>query len=213
VPFVAAGFEMAKKFRKASIKQIKQHRRQVDKHGPEHHPARSSKIAKYERLIQELGELLVYLRWQESRARLALAGRSQTQQQRRRVVFLPCDGTLSESLKLTRQHDARYDLSDLPPELLKELSEEATRGVAHPLIEIIDGRGGTATLDEILIDLYRRYKKVGKRASVAQRLSVLSRRGLCRLVSGATGHYTTAKLDRCEMEETKEPLENSKTTP
>jgi hypothetical protein len=72
-------------------------------------------------------------------------------------------------------------ISDLPRELVKELSEEATRKVAHPLIEIVDGRGGTATLDEILIDLDRKYKKVGKRASVARRLSVLLRWGLCRV--------------------------------
>jgi hypothetical protein len=50
-------------------------------------------------------------------------------------------------------------ISDLPRELVKELSEEATRKVAHPLIEIIDGRGGTATLDEILIDLDRKYSQ------------------------------------------------------
>jgi hypothetical protein len=30
---------------------------------------------------------------------------------------------------------------------LKELTKEATREVAHPLIEIIDGRGGTAALE------------------------------------------------------------------
>jgi hypothetical protein len=35
------------------------------------------------------------------------------------------------------QYNARDDLSDLPPELLKELSEEATRKMTHPLIEII----------------------------------------------------------------------------
>jgi hypothetical protein len=81
-------------------------------------------------------------------------------------------------------------ISDLPRELVKELSEEATRKVAHPLIEIVDGRGGTATLDEILIDLDRKYKKVGKRASVARRLSVLLRWGLCRLVPGVSGYYT-----------------------
>jgi hypothetical protein len=186
---------MVKKLRKTPMKRTKYQRTQVDKSGPEHHRARSSKIAECERLIRELGELLVYLKGQESRARLALTARSQTQQRRRRVAFLACEGTPSESSKLTAQPHAGCDLSDLPPELVKELSEEATREVTHPLIEIIDGRGGTATLDEILIDLYRKYKKVGKRASVVQRLSVLSRRGLCRPVPGARGYYTTARID------------------
>jgi hypothetical protein len=112
------------------------------------------------------------------------------------------------------QYNARDDLLNLPPELLKELSEEATRKVTHPLIEIIDGRRGTAALDEILIDLYRKYKKLGRRASVAQRLLVLSRRGLCRLVLGASRYYTTANPDGCEMKGKKEPpLEASKATP
>jgi hypothetical protein len=61
--------------------------------------------------------------------------------------------------------------------LLKELTKEATREVARALIEIIDGRGGMAALDEILIDLYRKFKKLGKRASVAQRLLALLRQG------------------------------------
>jgi hypothetical protein len=96
-------------------------------------------------------------------------------------------------LKLTAQHGDRDGLSNLPPELLEELSEEATREVAHPLIEIIDGRAGTATLDEILIDLYRKYTKVGKRASVAKRLLFLPRRGLRWLITGTNRYYTTTK--------------------
>jgi hypothetical protein len=62
-------------------------------------------------------------------------------------------------LKLTAQHDPRDDLSDLPPQLLKELTKEARPEAAHPLIEIIDGRGGTAALDEILIDSIESLKK------------------------------------------------------
>jgi hypothetical protein len=96
-------------------------------------------------------------------------------------------------LKLTTQHNARCDLLRLPLELLKELSEEARQKGGYPLIEIIDARGGTATLDEILIDLYRKYKKIGKRASIAKRLLFLSRRGLCWLVPGTNSYYTTIK--------------------
>jgi hypothetical protein len=55
----------------------------------------------------------------------------------------------------------------------KELTKEATREVARALIEIIDGRGGMAAFDEILIDLDRRFKKLGERASVAHTLLAL----------------------------------------
>jgi hypothetical protein len=96
--------------------------------------------------------------------------------------------------------------------LLKQLTKEARREVARPLIEIIDGRGGMAALDEILIDRYRKFKKLGKRAIVAQRLLALLRQGLCRLVPGATGQYTTAEPDGCEMKGKRKPLEASKAT-
>jgi hypothetical protein len=148
-----------------------------------------------------LSELLLYLKRHEGRARPV--GRPQNRQERESVASAACNATHSPALKLARQQD-RYDLSDLPPELLEELSEQARREVGHQLIEIIDGRGGTATLDEILIDLYRKYKKVGKRANVAKRLLFLSRRGLCGLVPGASGYYTTAKPARYELEDNKE---------
>lgn len=49
--------------------------------------------------------------------------------------------------------------------------------MARPLIAIIDGGGAMAALDEIVIDLYRKFKKLGKRASVAQRLLAHLRQG------------------------------------
>ena len=189
------GFEMAKKFTKIAMQQIKYVRNQVAEHGPRHRRYRSSETAKYERLIRELGELLLYLKRHDGGARSATVGRSHSRQQGESVGSRARNGARSQSLELTMQQGDRYDLSDLPAELLEELSEEASRDVGHQLIGIIDGRGGTATLDEILIDLYRKYKKVGKRANVAKRLLFLSRRGLCRLVPGANGYYTTTKPD------------------
>jgi hypothetical protein len=193
---------MVKKSTKIATQHIKYGRDQVAEHGPEHRRYRSSEIARYERLIRELSELLLYLKRHEGRARSSL-GRPQNRQERKGVASPACNVTHSRALKLTMQQ-VRYDLSDLPPELLEELSEEARPEVGYQLIEIIDGRGGTATLDEILIDLYRKYKKVGRRANVAKRLLFLSRRGLCGLVPGANGYYTTAQPDRYEPEDKKE---------
>jgi hypothetical protein len=194
---------MVKKSTKIATQHIKYGRDQVAEHTPGHRRYRSSEIARYERLIRELSELLLYLKRHDGRARPASLGWSQNRQESESVASAACNATHSPALKLTTQQD-RYDLSDLPPELLEELSDEARREVGHQLIEIIDGRGGTATLDEILIDLYRKYKKVGKRANVAKRLLFLSRRGLCGLVPGANGYYTTAQPDRYELEDNKE---------
>lgn len=161
-------------FRAFAMKKFKDGRNQVEDHKRAHHRHRRSEIAKYERLIGELGDLLLYLKRREGRAG-ASVGRSQRRQLGNSVAAVAWSGTRSQSRNLAVQQDARHDLSDLPPELLEELTEEARREVGHQLIEIIDGRGGTATLDEILIDLYRKYKKVGKRANVAKRLLFLSR--------------------------------------
>ena len=132
-------------------------------------------------------------KWQEGEARPISARRPRT--------LPPGKGTASLT---SNSAPVRYDLSDLPPELPKELSEERRRQVEHPLIEIINGRGGTATLDEILIDLYRKYKKVGKRASVAKD-SYFFRDG-----AGAgwclARKVTTHKPDRCEITDGNEEL-------
>ena len=82
------------------------------------------------------------------------------------------------------------DLSDLPPELLKELSE-SFKGETDPLIRIINDRGGTASLDEILVDLFRRYREIGKRPIISNKLYRFSKRGLCAPVPGKKGFYTT----------------------
>jgi hypothetical protein len=86
------------------------------------------------------------------------------------------------------------NLADLPPELLTELSIGAMSG-ADPLIQIINKRGGTASLDQILIDLFRTYHQISKRTVVANRLYRLARRGLCRPLPGRKGIYTTERDD------------------
>jgi hypothetical protein len=82
------------------------------------------------------------------------------------------------------------DLSDLPAELLKELSE-SFKGETNPIIKIINCRGGTASLDEILVDLYRRFGEIGRRQIIANKLYRLTQRNLCRAVPGRKGIYTT----------------------
>lgn len=84
------------------------------------------------------------------------------------------------------------DLADLPPELLAELSGGA-KGESDPLIQIINKHGGTASLDQILINLYRDYGEVGKRTLVGNKLYRLGRRKLVWSVPGRKGIYTTTK--------------------
>ncbi len=90
---------------------------------------------------------------------------------------------------------AKDDLSDLPPDLLAELSD-AAKGETDPLIRIINERGGTANLDEILIDLYRKFGEIGKRPIISNRLYRLSKRGLCAASAGKKGVYTTRSSEQ-----------------
>lgn len=94
---------------------------------------------------------------------------------------------VSERAPLNSRGD---DLSDLPPELLKELSD-SFKGETDPLITIINDRGGTASIDEILVDLYRKFGEIGKRPIISNKLYRFSRRGLCAAVPGKKGIYTT----------------------
>jgi hypothetical protein len=87
-------------------------------------------------------------------------------------------------------NSAGNDLSDLPPELLKELSD-SFKGETDPLVRIINDRGGSASIDEILVDLYRKYGEIGKRPIVSNKLYRFSRRGLCAPIPGKKGFYTT----------------------
>lgn len=203
---------MVVKFSEIVKQQIDYWAYQVANYGPGHPRYRPAKINKYQHLIREFSELHQYLCRQEGAAPAPepepapkeppapSAHEIDLRRHHRRPLHVHLFGTPVTPEPSERRAD---DLSDLPPELLKELSDNA-RGEADPIIKVIEGRGGTATLDEILIDLYRKFKEVGKRPIVANKLYRLSRRGLCWSVPGKKGCYTTIEPDRVSDEETDE---------
>src|ERR1700744_465922 len=52
------------------------------------------------------------------------------------------------------------DTSDLPPELLKELSAGHADKLEEQIVEVMRALGGNADLDQLLIGLYRKSKTV-----------------------------------------------------
>ena len=69
------------------------------------------------------------------------------------------------------------DLSDLPQEVLNQLT--STRlAEENRLVLLIRRRGGTASVDQMIIDLYREDKKVTKRTTIKARLWRLEKNGL-----------------------------------
>jgi hypothetical protein len=178
--------EMIRNFSEIVKDQIEYWHDQMAERGSAHPRHRPAKVIRYKHLIEELSQLLIYLQSQENRAVPTVQRDHRSQRKRSKVSLV----STSRDCQQTKQKAEPDDLSDLPPKLLKELREI---GKTDPLIAIIDRRGGTATLDEILIDLYREYRKIGTRTIVKKRLLFLSRRGLCWLAPDAAGHYTTIK--------------------
>ncbi|THD71240.1 MAG: hypothetical protein E7813_06045 [Bradyrhizobium sp.] len=186
---------------------------QVETYGPDHPRHRHQKYAKYQHLIREFSELADFL----AGLREAHGGAAAT----------PAPSEFQTQVAAPRRppavvepparrpppdmgNDLPDDLAGLPPELLKELSENI-KGETDPLIKIINARGGTATLDEILIDLYRKYNEIGKRNIISNRLYRLAKRGHVSALSGKKGLYTTAQVvDPAQITNETSPEENDK---
>jgi len=72
------------------------------------------------------------------------------------------------------------DASDLPPELLKELSAGHADKLEDQIVEVMRGHGGSAAMDKLLIGLYRKSKIVQKRRFLQNKLWRMVRKGLLR---------------------------------
>jgi hypothetical protein len=146
---------------------------QISRFTPDHPRYRPEQVALYQRLVVEHEHLLRFLE-----------GLPLTEEP---PIALP-NGTVRSS-----PHDD--DLSDLPGELLAELSDRATKGAIDPLVKIIADRGGVASLDDILIDLFRKQGLISKRTLVANKLHRLSKQGAVWSLPGRKGLYTTKQPD------------------
>jgi hypothetical protein len=163
---------------------------------PSNHPRyRPEKAARYRKLVEDFLPLLDHLNAEEGtdlapeprQPRVRSAMRPAPDFQRQATEPAPTTAPTRPTAP-----PVKSDLADLPAELLLELSGGALAEV-DPLIKIINDRGGTATLDEILIDLYRKYGEIGKRTLIGNKLYRLGRRELVWSLPGRKGIYTTNK--------------------
>jgi hypothetical protein len=161
--------------------QISYYRQQIERFPPTSDRYRPSTVALYEQLLQQHQELLAYLEGQAS------AVTAQPEQ----PTPTPSKAMPDLAQALSQVRGAVRDLFDpLPPELLKQLSSRATRGKTDPLVKIINEHGGTATLDDILISLYRETGEISRRNIIANRLYRLAKQGLVSTVPDRKGVYT-----------------------
>lgn len=83
------------------------------------------------------------------------------------------------------------DLSDLPRELLKELSISKTDELEDQIYTVISAAGGQADIDTILVYLFRRFEVIQKRRFLQNKLWRMTRKGLLSSVRGKKGVYAT----------------------
>lgn len=81
------------------------------------------------------------------------------------------------------------NVHDLPPELLEELSIAKSDELEDQLVTVINAYGGEATLDQILVGLYRKFKVSQKRRFIQNKLYRMS---MVWSVDGKKGVYTTS---------------------
>ena len=83
------------------------------------------------------------------------------------------------------------DLSDLPAELLKELSATKTDELETQIVTIINASDGVADIDTILINLFRRYQVVQTRKFLQNKLWRMTQKEILWSVEGKKGSYTS----------------------
>lgn len=87
------------------------------------------------------------------------------------------------------------NIHDLPAELLSELSVSKTDELEDQIVTVINAYGGEASLDQILVGLYRKFKTVQKRRFMQNKLYRMS---MVWSVDGKKGVYTTTEPDEAE---------------
>jgi hypothetical protein len=81
------------------------------------------------------------------------------------------------------------NLSDLPAELLSELSATQLDVLERQMLAVLEALGGSGDLDQILIGLYRKFGVVQKRRFTQNKLWRMVRKGQVKKPKGARGLF------------------------
>jgi hypothetical protein len=86
------------------------------------------------------------------------------------------------------------DLEGLPPELISELSISDLDKLAFTVMSVIDDEGGIASLDRILIGLWRKTKEVHKKTVLQPKLYRMMQKKMIFPVPSKKGVYSTSPM-------------------
>ena len=92
------------------------------------------------------------------------------------------------------------EVSDLPEELLKELSLSDADKSEYQIRELIEELGGIASLDRLIVEIYRKSGDITKRTTLTSRLYRMSQKGLVFSVPGRKGVYSLEELTEEDAE-------------
>ena len=90
------------------------------------------------------------------------------------------------------------DLEGLPEEVLKQLSISDGDRTDFAVLNLLEELGGIATLDQLLIGLYRKTGEVLKRQALTSRLYRMTQKELIYGISGKKGVYSTKAYEAAE---------------
>ena len=86
------------------------------------------------------------------------------------------------------------ELEDLPPELMAELSITDSDKLDYSIAELIEKSGGVASLDRILVDIYKLTGEILKRTTLNARLYRMMQKGLVYSVPTKKGVYSSTPI-------------------
>jgi len=90
------------------------------------------------------------------------------------------------------------ELEGLPEDLLNELS--GADRTEYLIINILEDSGGVASLDRLLVEIYRRTNEVTKRNTLTSRLYRMAQKNLVHSVPGKKGVYSLQQLSKEEVD-------------
>lgn len=85
------------------------------------------------------------------------------------------------------------DISDLPDELVSQLSGIKTDELEEQIYGVVKAAGAEIELDRLLIELFRRFGSVHERRFINNKCYRMAQKGLIFQVPGRKGVYTTLK--------------------
>jgi hypothetical protein len=93
------------------------------------------------------------------------------------------------------------EIQGLPDELLQELSISDGDRIDYTILRIIEDAGGMASLDRILVGLYKETGEVMKRVTLTSRAYRMTQKGILHSVPNKKGVYSTQELTEKEVSE------------